>query len=136
MWLGRDWFVTVNASVDVVVDDAESRYISDSFVESNGGGEIPGGVSFSALRVLEWVFTAVLCCRQHLLQCAFAELPSKESREAKPASRRNPLKIQTRTSPDPPESARTETRAWRRSATASWRASPYEQVFVDCGRRR
>ena len=121
MWLGRDWFVTVNASVDVVVDDAESGYISDSFVESNGGGEIPGGVSFSALRVLEWVFTTpvLLLLVQHLHEYAFAELPSKESREAKPRVETESVKNTNENVSESAESgARTETRARRRSASA------------------
>ena len=110
MWLGRDWFVTVNAFADVVADDAES-----------GGGEIPGGVSFSALRVLEWVFTTpvLLLLVQHLHEYAFAELPSKESREAKPRVETESVKHTNANVSESAESgARTETRARRRSASA------------------
>ena len=110
MWLGRDWFVTVNAFADVVADDAES-----------GGGEIPGGVSFSALRVLEWVFTTpvLLLLVQHLHEYAFAELPSKESREAKPRVETESVKHTNANVSESAESgARTETRARKRSASA------------------
>ena len=110
MWLGRDWFVTVNAFADVVADDAES-----------GGGEIPGGVSFSALRVLEWVFTTpvLLLLVQHLHEYAFAELPSKESREAKPRVETESVKNTNANVSESAESgARTETRARKRSASA------------------
>ena len=133
MWLGRDWFVTVNASVDVVVDDAESGYISDSFVESNGGGEIPGGVSFSALRVLEWVFTTpvLLLLVQHLHEYAFAELPSKESREAKP--------VETESVKNTNENVsgirgirRADGDARAEALGERARVRPREQVFVDC----
>ena len=46
---------------------------------SLGFAQLLGGVSFSALRVLEWVFTTpvLLLLVQHLHEYAFAELPSK-----------------------------------------------------------
>lgn len=65
MWLGRDWYVTVRGN-----DDVEKI-----------------GVSFSALRVLEWVFTTpvLLLLVQHLHEYAFAELPTKADFRPRPS---------------------------------------------------
>jgi signal transduction histidine kinase/CheY-like chemotaxis protein len=75
MWLGRDWYVTVrgvgsSVEVDEVFSDVEKI-----------------GVSFSALRVLEWVFTTpvLLLLVQHLHEYAFAELPTKADFRQRPS---------------------------------------------------
>ena len=67
MWLGRDWYVTVRGLSRN--DDVETI-----------------GVSFSALRVLEWVFTTpvLLLLVQHLHEYAFAELPTKADFRRRP----------------------------------------------------
>ena len=83
MWLGRDWFVTVRG-----VGGPQSQSFGDNSISprAHAGAHaddafVAKGVSFSALRVLEWVFTTpvLLLLVQHLHEYAFTELPSKEA---------------------------------------------------------
>tara|TARA_B110000977_G_scaffold23845_1_gene28816 strand:+ start:10645 stop:14103 length:3459 start_codon:yes stop_codon:yes gene_type:complete len=88
MWLGRDWYVTVRgASVDAAGGVMDERGIHDELIHDalpfNSLSSNPPNTSttsFSALRVLEWVFTTpvLLLLVQHLHEYAFAELPGKE----------------------------------------------------------
>ena len=92
MWLGRDWFVTVQSvglggvsgNEEVLFPLADATDLVDATDDAND----VAGVSFSALRVLEWVFTTpvLLLLVQHLHEYAFAELPSKETASPKHVS--------------------------------------------------